>query len=349
MCRPRILLGLLFGLLLIPFTANAQSAQARMDSLRQVREDIAAHTARMHLADSIGDAKEAARWRIMLAPMCKRTEALRLYEEAALIADTADLDGDEELRARKGLVELYKAAGNWRKAFEEAERATALAVQFNGREAMQLVHLERMNTSAMVGERDFAMTTLTEERAKFEAELSLAEERSQRWMLIAASIGVLFLITLFVLFYRYGRANRRIRAELAALRTEVTVLKEQRPANQIRIAQPPVVPQAEPVIATTIAAVAEPASIAPVDPVVLAMFRKMAPERLATLRDARARGDHDKVVRVVRTLKPQLVAIDEAGFGDLCAAIAAEGAALDSARWNSDLDRFEQAVEHSLS
>lgn len=348
MCRPRILLGLLLGLLLIPFTTNAQSAQARMDSLRQMHEDIAAHAARIHYADSTGDAKEAARWRIMLAPMCKRTETLRLYEEAALIADTADLDGDEELRARKGLVALYKAAGNWRKALEEAERVMALDAQFNGREAMQLVHLERMNTSAMVGERDFAMNTLTVERAKFEAELSLAEERSQRWMLIAASIGVLFLITLFVLLYRSGRSNQRIRAELAALRTEVTVLKEQRPANQVRVAPLAVVAHAEPVVSTSVPPVAEPAPIAPVDPVVLAMFRKMAPERLATLREARARGDHDKVVRVVRTLKPQLVAIDKAGFGELCAAISAEGAALDSARWNSDLDRFERALERSL-
>lgn len=328
-------------------SVSAQSAAVK-DSLAQLRVDIEAFKGRIAFADSTQDATESARQRIMLAPLCRRTEALRLYEEAAFIADSADLDGDEELRARQGLVELYKAAGNWRKAFEEAERSMVLGAQFNSREAMQQAHLERMNTSAMVGERDHAVSTLAAERARFDARMGEAEERSRLWMLIAAGIGVLFLLTLVVVLYRAGRSSKRVRAELSVLRAEVTALKDEASGNRVRVA-PPVVQHAEPVVAAPITPVAEPAPIAAVDPVVLAMFQKMAPERLATLRDARARGDHDKVVRVVRTLKPQLVAIDEATFGDLCAAISADGAALDAPSWNAAVDRLEAAVARLLS
>lgn len=328
--------------------AVAQTAAERRDSLERLRSDIAEFNERIALADSAHDAKESARQRIMLAALVKRVQAIKLLQEAALIADTAALPGDEELRARRGLIELYKASGDWRKAFDEAQRTMVLSGQFAAREAMSLVDAERMNTSAMLGERDFAMNTLAEERAKFEAEAKAAEQRGQRWMWVALGIGALFLITLLLVLWRSGRSNQRIRTELDSLRSEVTTLKEQRVLNRIRIEPPAEVLPVAPIVVSTPVPVPEPAPLAAIDPVVLAMFQKMVPERLATLRDARARGDHEKVVRVVRTLKPQLVAMDAAGFGDLCATITAEGASLISQRWNSDLDRFERAVERLM-
>jgi HPt (histidine-containing phosphotransfer) domain-containing protein len=74
---------------------------------------------------------------------------------------------------------------------------------------------------------------------------------------------------------------------------------------------------------------------------VLGLFQKRAPERLATLREARSAGDVDKVLRVLHTLKPQLVALDPDGVGALCAGLAASG----TMPAQSDLDRLESAIE----
>lgn len=52
---------------------------------------------------------------------------------------------------------------------------------------------------------------------------------------------------------------------------------------------------------------------------VLAFFRRQAPERIATLQAARASGDHEKVLRVLHSLRPQLDALDPQGLGVLCA------------------------------
>lgn len=84
------------------------------------------------------------------------------------------------------------------------------------------------------------------------------------------------------------------------------------------------------------------------DESLLALFRKRAPERLATLRDARARGDHEKVARVLHTLKPQLLALDEHGAGAVCLRLIAEGAQEDALRWQQDLDQLERSMEHLL-
>jgi len=66
------------------------------------------------------------------------------------------------------------------------------------------------------------------------------------------------------------------------------------------------------------------------------------------VRDARARGDNDKVVRVVHTMKPQLVAIDAPYFQDLCGRITGAVPGADPVRWAEDLDRFEQGMARVL-
>ena len=74
-----------------------------------------------------------------------------------------------------------------------------------------------------------------------------------------------------------------------------------------RMREPAVVRVSETPMAVDAVAEPEPieADTSIMDATLLALFRKRAPERLVTLRDARARGDHEKVARVVHTLKPQ--------------------------------------------
>lgn len=160
-------------------------------------------------------------------------------------------------------------------------------------------------------------------------------------MVIALLVAVVAVLVVVVLLLRTGRLVRKARSEMALLRAEVAASKIV-PANRVR--SPEQVIQREskweepPVVAET---------TVPVDETVTAMFRKRIPERLSTLREARGRGDHEKVVRVVHTLKPQLVATDET-LAELCAAITRPAAHAEELKWNTDLDRLEAAIEARL-
>lgn len=342
--RPRSFL-LLLVLLSVAVALHAQHWNPPSDD---EKEAIAEHWSRIAWADSTGDALVAVRTRIMLAPLVKASAARKLYETAAAIADSAGSLVDEELRARQGLMGLYKASGNWEKALEEAEHVIELSARLTSRECMQRVDEERMKTSAMLGERDQAVETLLAERVRSEAELAMAEARADRWMWMAAGLGILFLISLFIVLYLIGRSNRRSRAELVLLRSEVATLKEQRPAEQVRVTPEVAGPQPGPVVLEPLTPGPSTTPVAAMDPLVMAMFQKTAPERLATLRAARARSDHAKVVRVVHTLKPQLAAIDPGRLGPICASITEPQAADDRVRWNAELDSLEQAIEELL-
>jgi len=325
--------------------ALAQSKSQVADSLKKV---IADHRLRLHVADSIGDSHVAVDLRLRLARMVKPKEALSLLQDASTIADTMGLLEDEMV-ARRILTELHERSGNLHAAYAEAMRIVELD---NERLAAQE---EVAGANADIGlanaaaELDSVQNKWRMELTASNAEVRAAEERGNRWMLIAVAIGVLFLVTLLVVVYRSGRSNQRIRTELASLRAEITTLKEQRPKNEARLTPPSAVPRTEPVVVPLPSPVPEPTPIAAFDPLVLAMFQKMAPERLATLRDARARGDHAKVTRVVHSLKPQLVNFDEAHFAELCARITAPDAPANEVRWSADLDALEKSVSAVLA
>jgi HPt (histidine-containing phosphotransfer) domain-containing protein len=80
----------------------------------------------------------------------------------------------------------------------------------------------------------------------------------------------------------------------------------------------------------------------------LALVRRRGAERLSTLRDARQRGDHDKVIRVVHSLKPQLVGLDAEYYTALCARLVAQGAPQNGS-WNADLDALERGMGQLLA
>ena len=84
------------------------------------------------------------------------------------------------------------------------------------------------------------------------------------------------------------------------------------------------------------------------DDMLLALVRRRGEERLLTLRDARIRGDHDKVMRVVHSLKPQLVSLDAPYFSDLCGRLVTTDPNAYPQQWSADLDRFEAGMARVL-
>ncbi len=320
------------------------------DSLKQRDEAITGYRLRIHLADSSGDARDAARFRIMLAPLCKSAEALKLFAEAAAIADSAKLSDDEALRARIGLAELLASRGDMRNAYNEQLKVAQLRGEWEARQAAVTVGLEKVRIAAQLAERDSLQARSDAALLSAREEIVRAKESTRRWIMATAVTALLALVALLVMFYRAGQHQKRTIAELDGFRKEIEALKAA-PRNRLR--EEPVVPVAAPITSADAFVVQEVKAADGVeverDELLVGMFRKMAPERLRTLRDARSRGDHEKVVRVVHSLKPQLVNLDAAYFGDLCRRLVSVDAPADEAQWKDDLDRFQRGMEEQLA
>ncbi len=339
-----LLIGLVLCELLAPPSAVAQSAQARRDSLRKVVGDL---RLRMDAADSTGDVRDAIDARLSLASVVKPNEALDLLEDAAASAQSADLL-ELEVVVRKRLAEALAKSGKHARAFEEAMHVTALD---EVRLAEQYLFLEARTDSALtqtIEQRDSLINSWQAELQEARHRESHMEATAERWMFIALGLALALMLMLLILLVRMRRHQQKTGKELASLREEVAALKL--PAgNRMRepalVAAPVPAPHAEPI---PVQAEPQP-EMARMDEALLALFRKRAPERLATLRDARARGDHEKVLRVVHTLKPQLVALDENGLGALCIRITVGDASRDPKELNTDLDLLEHSIEQLLS
>lgn len=81
----------------------------------------------------------------------------------------------------------------------------------------------------------------------------------------------------------------------------------------------------------------------------LAMFRTRIPERLAALKDARARGDAEQVASIIHAVRPQLVDHDPAVFTERCDRLLAAGVQVLAGAHHADLDAFVQDVERALA
>ncbi|MBL7983124.1 MAG: Hpt domain-containing protein [Flavobacteriales bacterium] len=331
--------SLLFLLSVCALAAVSQ-AQHGVSDIDTEKEAIAEHWSRIRRADSVGDALVAARTRIMLAPLVKPAQARKLYAEAALIADTARLAADEGLRAHQGLMELQRASGNWRGAFEEARSVIALTQEWNERQAQIAEELQRIELEKAVGRQDSLQRALAGQARHAESTVAAEQAVADRWRWTSVLLGLVAIVMLVGIVLAARRDRRRTRTELSALRAELDQVRAALANKPVEatasLAPPPVVP-----IPVELPVV--PVAEGP-DDLVLGMFRAQAPGRLEALRQARAIGDHAKVVRVIHTLKPQLVHIDAERFTRLCAALTATGSSDQAAQWNADLDRFEAEV-----
>ena len=313
------------------------------ESAASIKAAIAQHKKDIVSADSTKDHAAALRLRMALGSLSKPKEAQVLYAEAVQLADSLDRTEDE-LEARKALARTLAARGQTKQAYEEAMRTVDKSAEWLAQQAeISSAKADDMRRSASM-ERDSLLALADAGRRDAESRIRDAQMDVEFWMLIGIGAIAVGLVILLVMLLMNRSALRRQREEIQALRSDINALLD-RAQNRWR----------EPVVTVPVperapdqpAPIQTPVPTSAVDPMVLAVFRKQGPERLATLREARSRGDHEKVQRVVHTLKPQLVHFDPA-FAQLCARLTDAGAVHDGSRWNSDLDTLEGSVSKLL-
>ncbi|MFZ1618884.1 MAG: Hpt domain-containing protein [Flavobacteriales bacterium] len=319
----------------------AQTASSAADSLKS---RIAEQRAAIALADSTGDMSAAFAGRMRLASLAGKAEAVQLLRQAAAVANDMGRP-DLEAIVRRDLASRYAGAGDRTSAYAELLQSDSLERLSASR---QRDSLNDQHAIAMAGlaERDSSVKAGMERERRIAVALVEVQHNADRWMWVSLiTVGVCVLL-LIGLLYRMGSTSRRLHASIEVLRGEIEGLKK--PVNRLKepaaredvvCAIPKTGLYEEPAIALDEA----------MDPVVVAMFRKSAPERLATLRQAREQGDHAKVVRVVHSLKPQLISFDEDRFAPLCARLMAPGAEQDKQQWSADLNSLETAVSALLA
>lgn len=327
---------LVMAITMMVLHSTAQSPAASRDSLKRA---IAGHRLQMHLADSVGDTEGSIAVRLELAPLVGSAERLRLLDDAASGAHSAALL-DDEVRVRKLLAEALAQAGKHARAFEEAMHVIAL-------DEVRLAEQDLRHRGA--ADSAWALAAIERDRSEEGWKLVLQDaqtkavgmgEVAERWFLIALGLGAVWALTVVIFLVTLRRQRRRTHQEITLLRAEVAAIKEA-PKNRFREPVPTVVAEPPPVEAPQ---QPTPFEAPALDAAALAIFRRMAPERLDALNDARNRGDHDKVLRVVHTLKPHLEALDPNGLGALCLRIKA----IDISERDVELDRLVRGVQELL-
>lgn len=319
---------------------------AQTDLLPESPEAMAAARAEqryhMHRADSMGDLAQRIGSRFALAAIVPQKEAMVLYMEALHLADSAGWQADA-VAAHTALADILASKGQAKQAYTEARAALHVSERMFKDSLLRLTGEFNAATRQATAERDSLGAALSTQAKEAGRRIDEAHEEADWWMWSAIGIGLAALLVILLLAHGNRKALRAQRREIAELRDELSAFAE-RERNRARAAAdaPVTVPPStavEPLVGA-------PPSVG-MEPVLVAMFQKQAPERLATLREARRRGDHEKVQRVVHTLKPQLVNF-EASFADLCARITEAGAPAEVQRWNADLDAFESGVTRLL-
>jgi hypothetical protein len=304
-------------------------------------------------ADSARDTLAAVEHRLVLAAHSSSGKALRLFQEAAALADSASLEPVLALRAYEGQVQVLTGMGEMTKA----NRAWTEVMRC--KEAVVLQEMDRLRGAEREAAvertaqlKDSLSALLTAERgAAAEKDQALRAER-ELWMYGAIGAGVIALAALVILAILHFGPAKRLRHELAELRQEVNWLRVvHRKHLEVKNAPPPpAVPPVPPPAPAPVAIAPAPAPVTSAaeneDAVLLELVKRRSVERLVTLREARMSGDREKVIRVVRSLKPQLVSLDASYFNELCGRLVAEEA--DATSWSQDLDRFERGVERLI-
>lgn len=321
-----------------PVWAQAPSAA---DSVLQRKEVIAEYRAGISAADSAHDTAKGVELRLLLAPLCNSSEAQRLYADAAAAADSTGADQLEE-RALQGLARIHRAKGDLQHALEDADRIAVLIARRVQRDTTVAMSSARARNGALLNANDSIANELDETRLAMHAATEKANDGMASWRIAAMAAAALWLLSVGLLLQRGNVLQRRTRTELAALKAEVEGLK-QMPKNRLREETRPYVDIAAPAEVDVVHELAVPP-----DPLVAGMFMKKAPERLQTLREARAAGDLEKVVRVVHSLKPQLVGMDADLFAPLCAELV-RSERTGTPQWNADLDTLDAAIARLLS
>lgn len=268
---------------------------------------------------------------MQLASLSGRAEGNALLKQAAALADSMDRP-DLGAMARRVLATRMAQAGAFSTAYAEVLLADSLRAVSNGREASLAEDRQAEELRRLVAERDsLELAAGSRERGMAQA-IAVLQQQSDNWMYSAIAALVTGLLLVIGLLYRMGRTSAKLRGAISELRAEVDTLK----AKSVRPA--PVAPAKPEAPSAVVAAEAAMEKVAG------DKFRQDAPERLTTLQEARKRGDVDKALRVLATLKPQLLAYDAARFSPLITSLRAPNAPAHAAQWNADLDQLEAAI-----
>lgn len=319
----------------------AQSATGAADSLKA---EIAQQRASLALADSMGDLPAAFAGRMRLVDLVRKAEVLPLLKQAVAIANDMGRP-DLGSMVHRDLATRYANAGDNASAYTELVLSDSLGRLAAIRQRDSLNDQHAVSMARLTADRDSSEQAGTERERRIALALVEVQRNADRWMWIALVTAGVCLLLVIGLLYRMGSTSRRLHTSIEALRSEIDTLKK--PVNRLK--DPPV--REDVICAIPKSGLYEAPAIAldeAMDPVVVAMFRKSAPERLATLRQAREQGDHAKVARVVHSLKPQLISFDEERFAPLCAGLMASGAEQDRPQWSADLEVLERAVSALL-
>ncbi len=311
-----------------PLTAQSSNAA---DSLKA---EVAKQRAILDRKDSTWDGYSAYEACIHLAALTARTEAIDLLKQAGAIADSLERP-DLGARAHRMLAARFAEGGQFAAAYAEALRVDSFERRQGVVQADRMGEANQLALDRLTAKQDSTNQAVELREQESAQTIAHLQSKAAAWMFTAIALLLGALATVLILLYRTGRATSKMRAAIEGLRAEVEQLRN-------RVAKPEVVrPKVE--------AVAAPTSVdEAMKPVVTAMFGKDAPERLATLRDARQRGDVEKVLRVLASLKPQLYAFDADRFTPLLTRLRAQDAPGNALQWANDLDAIEAGLEELL-
>ena len=264
-------------------------------------------------------------------------DAVRMLEHAVVILDSLQ----ERALERDALFALSKAQ-------ERVGRSKDALISLHAAHFLKdsLAAMDRADSAATVEKRIAAMQATWERTLAQQAENLRSEQeqhqanlrRSERW-LIAAVILIAVLVVVLIGSWLRSAAHRRARGH-AVSQHKATIAPELPKPNVLRPA---------PVVKDEV--LAPPVLAAELDPeaaMLLALFHKHMPERFRTLQEARSRGDHEKVVRVLASMRPQLASHDAPRFAARCAGLIAARETVLEAVHAPDLDRLIADVELAL-
>lgn len=324
--------SLFAGLLLSVLSTNGQDPAPRVPDQAGTIADLLDS---MALSDASGDAAAAIRARLGLSRLVMRGEKLRLLEQASVLADSIS-DPHLGLQVHTALEEAYWSAGRAEQAREEAFMIRSL-IERSAADSIAALLAERDGLlQAMDMQRDSTSKALEQARQAAEVLRSDGQRREDLWKGVAAVLLLLGLLAVIVLLRRTDRIVRKALKDKGSPGPD-----KARAANDRRETMRPNRVREGP---------STPAGQVTDDPeaFLVALYSNKGPERLATLRKARASADHEKVLRVVHSVKPQLVGLDAERFAPLCTRITAEDARMDMTIWNADLDRLERGMQELL-
>ena len=272
---------------------------------------------------------------LMRAERARPTEAVRMLEHAVVILGTLQ-DRAGERDALFLLAKALESAGRSRDALLSLQGAHFL------KDSLAAVELtlaaagteQRIAEAQVMLER--ALEQQAEERRAEQEKHRITLIRLESWLMAAGIFIALLLGALvwsWVQLARHRRGSRPVVPHLEVpIAQEIPKRKVLRPAPPLKepTPAPPVVP-------------ADPEAA-----MLLGLFHKHIPERLRTLKEARERGDHEKVVRVLASMRPQLAQHDATRFSERCAGLIASREAVLGSAHSLELDGLIADVEQAL-